>query len=119
VNAQQMEKCIFCEIAEKRIQSNIVYEDETVVAFKDIHPQAPVHVLIIPKKHISGVTTIREGDTDLAGHLFMVSRQLAKDFSVYQCGFRLIVNSGPDAGQAVDHLHMHLLGGRKLGWPPG
>jgi histidine triad (HIT) family protein len=114
-----MEKCIFCDIAEKRIESKIVYEDEKVVAFKDIHPQAPVHVLIIPKRHLSGVTAVEEGDRELVGHLLMVSQQIARDFSVYQCGFRLVVNSGPDAGQAVNHLHVHLLGGRTLKWPPG
>lgn len=114
-----MEKCLFCDIAEKRIDSRIVYEDEKVIAFKDIHPQAPVHVLIIPRRHISGVTSIAEGDLELVGHMFVVSQRIAKDFSVYQCGFRLVVNSGPDAGQAVGHLHMHLLGGRTLKWPPG
>ena len=114
-----MEKCIFCDIAEKRIESKIVFEDEKVVAFKDIHPQAPVHVLIIPKKHLSGVTAVEEADRELVGHLLMVSQQIARDFSVYQCGFRLVVNSGPDAGQAVNHLHVHLLGGRTLKWPPG
>jgi histidine triad (HIT) family protein len=114
-----MEKCIFCEIAQKRMDSKLVYEDEKVLAFKDIHPQAPVHILIIPKKHIAGVTAAEEGDRDLLGHMFIVSQQLAKDYSVYQCGFRLVVNSGPDAGQAVHHLHMHFLGGRTLKWPPG
>ena len=114
-----MEECIFCEIAAKRMDSKIVYEDDKVVAFKDISPQAPVHILIIPKKHISGVTTLEEEDRELVGHMYIVSQQLAKDFSVYQCGFRLVVNSGPDAGQAVDHLHMHFLGGRTMKWPPG
>lgn len=114
-----MDKCIFCEIAAKRIESQIVYEDDQVVAFKDIHPQAPVHLLIIPKKHIPGVTSLEESDRELVGHMHLVTQQLAKDFSVYQCGFRLVFNSGPDAGQAVDHLHLHLLGGRKMKWPPG
>jgi histidine triad (HIT) family protein len=114
-----MDKCIFCEIAAKRIESQIVYEDEKVVAFKDIHPRAPVHILVIPKKHIPGVTSLEEADNELVGHMVLVTQQLAKDFSVYQCGFRLVVNSGPDAGQAVNHLHLHLLGGRRLKWPPG
>jgi histidine triad (HIT) family protein len=119
VREREMEKCIFCEIAEKRIESKIVYEDDKVVAFKDIHPQAPVHVLIIPRKHIPGVTSLEEGDRELVGHMFLVSQQLASDFSVHQCGFRLVVNSGPDAGQAVNHLHLHVLGGRTMRWPPG
>jgi len=114
-----MEKCIFCEIAEKRLESKVVYEDDRVVAFKDVHPQAPVHILLIPKKHIPGVTGVREEDRELIGHILMVSQQIARDFSVYQCGYRLVVNSGPDAGQAVNHLHVHLLAGRKLKWPPG
>jgi len=98
---------------------DVVYEDDQVLAFKDINPQAPVHILIIPKRHISGVTTLEEGDEALVGHIHMVARKIARDKSVFQCGFRLVVNSGPDAGQAVDHLHFHLLGGRTLSWPPG
>lgn len=119
VRKRNMEKCIFCDIAEKRMESKIVYEDDRVVAFKDINPQAPVHVLIIPRKHISGVTSLEEQDRELVGHMFIVSQQLARDFSVYQCGFRLVTNSGPDAGQAVNHLHIHLVAGRTLKWPPG
>ncbi len=114
-----MEKCIFCDIAEGRLDSKIVYEDDKVLAFKDIKPQAPVHIVIIPRKHIPGVTSMAQDDRELVGHMLLVSQQIAKDFSVYQCGFRLIVNSGPDAGQAVNHLHMHILGGRTMKWPPG
>ena len=114
-----MEDCLFCKIAAKQIQSVVEYEDDEVLAFKDISPQAPVHVLIIPKRHISGMTTISEDDEAMIGHIFTVAKQLAKDKAVFQCGFRMVANSGPDARQAVDHLHFHLLGGRKMTWPPG
>lgn len=114
-----MSDCIFCKIANKEIPSTIVHEDNEIVAFKDVHPQAPIHLLIIPKKHISGLTDIGPGDELLVGKIIALSKQLAERFSFSECGFRLVANSGPDAGQAVEHLHFHLLGGRKFGWPPG
>ena len=114
-----MDDCLFCRIAQKELDSEVVYEDDDLLAFKDIHPQAPVHVLIIPKRHISGVTALREEDVALVGRVFLAAQQIARDRSVFQCGFRIVANSGPDAGQAVGHLHFHLLGGRTLKWPPG
>lgn len=114
-----MEECLFCGIVKKEIESKIVYEDSDLLAFRDINPQAPVHLLIIPKKHISGINKLGEEDKKLVGKIYLVAKQMAQQQSVYQCGFRIVVNSGPDAGQAVPHLHFHLLGGRKLGWPPG
>ncbi|MEJ2744274.1 MAG: histidine triad nucleotide-binding protein [bacterium] len=114
-----MSDCIFCKIANKEIASAIVHEDDEVMAFKDVQPQAPLHLLIIPKKHISGLTDIDSGDELLLGKIVALSKQLAERFSFSQCGFRLVANSGPDAGQAVEHLHFHLLGGRKFDWPPG
>ena len=114
-----MAECLFCKLVNREVESKIIYEDEKVLAFKDINPQAPVHILIIPKKHISGVTELGEEDKELVGHIYLVGKRLAKDNSIFQCGFRIVVNSGPDAGQAVEHLHFHLFGGRKLGWPPG
>ena len=114
-----MKDCIFCKIGAGEIEGDIVHEDREVVVIKDIHPQAPVHVLIIPKKHIGGLTALGPGDEALVGKIVSLSKMLADRFSVSQCGFRLVVNSGPDAGQAVDHLHFHFLGGRKFGWPPG
>ena len=114
-----MEKCLFCRIIKKEMESNILYEDDDILAFKDVNPQAPVHLLIIPKKHIPGITELEEEDKELIGKICLVAKRIAREQSVYQCGFRLVVNSGPDAGQAVQHLHFHLLGGRKLGWPPG
>lgn len=114
-----MAECLFCKIARKEIESAIVHEDDDLIAFKDIEPQAPVHLLIIPKKHISGLTELRDTDELVMGKIVTLARILAERFSFSQCGFRLVVNSGPDAGQAVDHLHFHLLGGRKFAWPPG
>lgn len=101
------------------MKSSIVYEDDEIVAFKDIEPKAPVHLLIIPKKHISGLTELGKADELLIGRIVGLSKTLAEQFSFSQCGFRLVANSGPDAGQAVEHIHFHLLGGRKFGWPPG
>ncbi len=114
-----MEDCLFCKIAKKEIPAAIVYEDDQILAFKDINPQAPVHVLIIPKKHIDGVTKLEEEDNELIGRIHLLASKIAKDHSVFQCGFRLVLNSGPDAGQGVAHLHFHFLGGRTLKWPPG
>jgi len=114
-----MGKCIFCKIADKEIDSKIVYEDEDVIAFKDLEPQAPVHILMVPKRHIAGLTSMGPEDEAIVGKIVGLAKKLAERFSFSQCGFRLVVNSGPDAGQAVDHLHFHLLGGRKFRWPPG
>ena len=113
-----MPDCIFCKIANKEINSDIVYEDDRVVAFNDINPHAPVHILVIPRKHIVGVAEARDEDAELMGHLQLVAARLAKEKGVAE-GYRIVVNSGPLAGQSVMHLHYHLLGGRRLNWPPG
>ena len=114
-----MAECLFCKIVEKEVPARFVHESPGVVAFKDIHPQAPVHLLIVPKKHMAQAMDLTAGDADLLGEIFLVAQALAKKFSVDKEGFRLVVNNGANAGQAVDHLHVHLLGGRPLGWPPG
>ena len=114
-----MTNCIFCQIVQKQIKANFVYEDEEIVAFRDINPQAPVHILIIPKKHIESLNDISSEDEQLIGKIYTVAKQIAKSESTAETGFRIVVNSGPDAGQAVPHLHFHLLGGRKFSWPPG
>ena len=119
-----MADCIFCKIVKGEIPSRKVYEDDRVYAFHDINPVAPTHILIIPKKHLAGVYELDEGDRELMGHIFYVARKIAEDlgFSPAQDptrGYRLVVNSGPQAGQTVFHLHVHLLGGREMGWPPG
>ncbi len=114
-----MTDCIFCKIAEKQMETDFIYEDDDVVAFNDIYPEAPVHVLIIPKKHIRNLLSLESGDEGIIGKMIGLSKKLAERFSVSQCGFRLVANAGPDAGQEVDHIHFHFLGGRKFGWPPG
>lgn len=109
-----MAECIFCAIVKKQ-PTTLIFEDETAVALPDISPKAPVHLLIVPKKHVSSINEIGEGDELVLGHLFTVAKQLAKEKELAQLGFRLVVNTGPDAGQSVQHLHMHLLGGEPLG----
>jgi len=111
--------CIFCKIASDEIPAKIVYQDERAVAFEDINPQAPVHILIIPRKHIATVLDTGEGDNDLLGHLFSVAKRIAKEREVAERGFRLVMNCNREAGQTVFHIHLHLLGGRTMGWPPG
>jgi len=111
--------CLFCKLIAGEIPANVVYQDDQVFAFRDINPQAPTHILIIPKRHIPGVLSIAEVDAGVIEHIFQVAAELAKQEGIADSGFRLVANSGPDAGQTVFHLHFHLLGGRTLGWPPG
>ena len=113
-----MADCIFCKIANKEIDSNIVFEDDLVVAFRDLNPQAPQHILIIPKKHFANILEV--DDKELAAHIFVnVVPQVAKIAGVEEAGFRLVINTGKDGQQTVEHLHIHLLGGRSMQWPPG
>lgn len=109
--------CLFCKIIAKEIPASIVYEDANVLAFNDIAPQSPVHVLVIPKKHIDSIDDM--GSAELVKDLFVVLNKIARDRGVSETGYRIVVNHGKDAGQAVAHLHFHLLGGRHLSWPPG
>lgn len=109
---------IFAKIIRKEIPADIVFENERVLAFKDLNPQAPVHVLIVPKKAISKVSDSEDADQALLGELILVARDLAKEFG-FNKGFRLVINDGEDGGQSVAHLHVHLLGGRAFDWPPG
>lgn len=111
--------CIFCEIAEKKIPARIIYEDDFALAFEDINPQAPVHALVIPKKHISINLEIKEEDNALVGHLFQIANRIAKDRGIAERGFRLVMNCNPESGQTVFHIHLHILGGRLMHWPPG
>ncbi len=116
-----MGETIFAKIIRKEIPADIVYETESVLAFKDIRPQAPVHVLIIPKttEIESAKDLFKEKHSQLLGELYDAANHIAKILGVFESGFRLVLNSGPDSGQEVPHIHIHLLGGRKMNWPPG
>jgi histidine triad (HIT) family protein len=107
-------ECIFCQIASGKIPADIVHQDKEVVAFRDINPQAPVHILIIPRRHIPSLDQLKEGELPLVTHMIEVANQLAKKEGVAQKGYRLAINCGEEGGQFVSHLHMHLLGGRRL-----
>lgn len=113
-----MAETVFQKIIDKEIPANIVFEDEHCLAFHDVSPQAPTHVLVIPKKPIESVDDLEDADQELIGHLWLVIRNVARDLGLGD-GYRVVVNCGRDGGQAVDHLHYHLLGGRSLTWPPG
>jgi histidine triad (HIT) family protein len=108
--------CVFCKIVRKEIPAQIIYEDETVMAFKDIEPVAPVHILIIPKLHIPSVNHLEIKNKTLMGELILVAQKIAKGQNVDKSGYRLVFNIGKDAGQTVDHLHLHLIGGHRLPW---
>jgi histidine triad (HIT) family protein len=110
---------IFQRIIDREIPADIVFEDDRCLAFRDVKPHAPVHVLVIPKQEIASVDAIREEDGDLVAHLWIVIRDIARKLGLAEGGYRVVVNCGRDAGQTVDHLHFHLLGGRPLDWPPG
>ncbi len=110
---------IFKKIVDREIPADIVYEDEQCLAFRDVAPQAPVHVLLIPKKEIASLDHLVAEDQPLLGHLFMVIQRLAKETLSLEGGYRVIANCGPDGGQTVPHLHFHILGGRPMTWPPG
>jgi histidine triad (HIT) family protein len=114
-----MRDCLFCRIVRKEVPASVAFEDETVLAFCDIHPQAPLHLLLIPKKHIRSVDALEAGDGAVVGHLFEVARDLARAHGVAAGGYRLVTNTNEGAGQSVWHMHFHLLGGRPFGWPPG
>ena len=109
--------CIFCRIAAGQAPAEIIYQDERIVAFRDLHPKAPTHVLIIPRQHIISVAQAEAADAALLGELLLAAAKIAQDEGL--AGYRLVTNIGPEGGQSVFHMHVHLLGGRRLGWPPG
>lgn len=113
------EGCLFCRIAAGEIPAQMVYEGDEIVAFRDINPQAPTHILVIPRRHIASVNDMQPGDAELVGGLYLVARELAREEGIAEKGYRLVMNTGPGAGQTVHHIHLHLLGGRPLHWPPG
>ncbi len=115
-----MEKgCIFCKIAAGEFNTQFVFENDELVAFRDIRPQAPVHILIVPRRHIDRINQLTESDTELVGNMVLAANQLAKNENISDSGYRLVFNCGRDSGQEVEHIHLHLFGGRKMSWPPG
>ena len=114
-----MPDTIFAKIIRGELEADIVHSDDTCIAFRDINPQAPVHILIIPRKPITGIEAMEDEDAPIVGHLLLVARDLAKKLGVADSGYRLVVNNGSAAGQTVFHLHVHLLAGRNMNWPPG
>lgn len=111
--------CIFCKIIKKEIPAAVEHEDESIIAFKDITPQAPVHILIVSKKHIGRVSDITAGNIELVGKMVTAANRIARRKGVLEAGYRLVINCGKEGGQLIEHFHMHLLAGRELGWPPG
>ena len=111
--------CLFCEIAAGKVPARVAYQDDDLVAFHDVNPQAPSHVLIIPRKHITSLLDLAPEDDALIGKIVRRARDLAEELKLGERGFRVLFNAGPDAGYSVYHVHLHLVGGRKLGWPPG
>ena len=114
-----MDDCIFCRIISGAIPSQRVYEDDQVLAIRDINPQAPVHMLLMPKRHITSLGDVSDSEGPLIGRIAVVAASLARDEGLAERGFRFLTNTGPEGGQAVAHLHFHLLGGRQMAWPPG
>ena len=114
-----MDNCIFCKIVERKIPSKIIYEDDELLAFNDINPQAPTHVLVVPRTHISTLDDLDEEEANIVGMTIVRASQIARNLQLNSEGYRLVVNHGEAAGQTVFHIHVHLLGGRNFGWPPG
>jgi histidine triad (HIT) family protein len=111
--------CLFCNVVERKIPAQIVHDNEHILAFVDIRPVAPTHVLVIPKRHITGIHDATAGDVDLLGRILLAARDVAEGLGLGAKGYRLVMNQGPEAGQSVFHLHCHVLGGRPMTWPPG
>src|SRR5215217_4502200 len=116
---QMSDTCIFCKIVSQEAKATVVYQDEQVTAFRDLHPVAPTHILIVPNKHIDSVGTLEPEDEQIIGHIFTVARKLAEDEGIVKGGFRMITNTGPHGGQTVFHLHVHLIGGQRMRFPMG
>jgi len=114
-----MENCLFCKIVQGSIPAKIVYQDDQALAFDDINPQAPVHTLVIPKKHVAAIQDCDKTDQILLGHLLLACAQVAKQKGLAESGYRIVTNTGADSGQTVFHIHLHVMGGRHMAWPPG
>jgi histidine triad (HIT) family protein len=114
-----MSDCIFCKLVSREIQPDVVLETDDILAFRDMEPQAPTHVLVIPKRHISTLNDLEPDDAELIGKLYLVAKQVAEDEGLAESGYRTVMNCNRDGGQTVFHIHLHLLGGRPMSWPPG
>lgn len=114
-----MSECIFCHIVARSIPAALVYEDDMVVAFDDVNPQAPTHTLVIPRKHVDSIAELQDSDVELLGRLMLAGNKIARSKGIADAGYRFVVNTGPHGGQSVFHLHLHVLGGRHMAWPPG
>lgn len=114
-----MEDCIFCKIINKEIPASIVFEDEKMIAFNDINPQAPIHILLIPREHFASLNDTPEEKKNILSHLLLKARQIAQEKGIAEKGYRIVLNTEKDSGQEVFHIHFHLLGGRRMHWPPG
>ena len=114
-----MKDCLFCKIVGKQLPSEIVFENDDVLAFKDIDPQAPIHILVIPKEHITTTNDLEKRHKELVGEIFLTAKHLAKELDIAEDGYRTVFNCNKKGGQAVYHIHLHLLGGRQMNWPPG
>jgi histidine triad (HIT) family protein len=114
-----MEECIFCKIIRKEIPASIVYEDEKMIAFNDINPQAPVHILLIPKEHFPSLNEIPEDKKGILSHLLLKAKEIAREKKIADIGYRIVLNTARESGQEVLHIHFHLIGGRQMSWPPG
>ena len=114
-----MEKTIFQKIIDREIKADIIFENGNIIAFNDVNPVAPIHILIVPKKLIESINLIKEEDSRLIGEMFLVAKELAKKLKIDESGYRTVFNTNDDGGQTVYHIHLHLIGGRKLDWPPG
>ncbi len=114
-----MEDCIFCKIINKEIPASIVFEDEKMIAFNDINPQAPIHILLIPREHFASLNDIPEEKKNILSHLLLKARQISQEKGIAEKGYRIVLNTEKDSGQEVFHIHFHLLGGRRMHWPPG
>jgi len=114
-----MSDCIFCKIAQGEMSADLVHQDDSILAFRDINPQAPTHILIIPREHVATMSDLDDAHKDLVGRLFLVARDLAAEEGIQDDGYRVVMNCGAKAGQTVFHIHLHLLGGRRMTWPPG
>jgi histidine triad (HIT) family protein len=114
-----MADCLFCKMIDGEIQPDVVYEDDDILAFRDINPQAPVHVLVVPRRHISTINDLNDSDAELVGSMFLAAKVVAERTGVAERGYRTVMNCNAEAGQSVFHLHLHVLGGRPMRWPPG